>query len=218
MASILFADDERAIRDMTRRHLALAGHTCHLAESAAQARALLASQRIDAALLDVMMPGEDGFSLAPAFIERGIPVLFLTARTAVADRVYGLRLGADDYILKPFEPAELLARIEVILRRAPQGAYRDARLTLDPASRTVTLRGAPVALTALEFDLLALLVRHAGAAMSREKLLAQVWGWDYAGETRTVDVHVQRLRAKIGADAIQTIYKYGYRYAREDAP
>ena len=97
-------------------------------------------------------------------------------------------------------------------------SYADALLTLDETRRTVTLRGEPVALTALEFDLLALLVRNAGAAMSREKLLSQVWGWDYAGETRTVDVHIQRLRAKLGPDAIQTIYKYGYHYVRRDAP
>ena len=218
LASILFADDERAIRDMMKRTLALAGHTCHLAADAAQARELLHTHHIDIALLDIMMPGEDGFSLAPAFIERGIPVLFLTAKTAVADRVYGLRLGADDYILKPFEPAELLARIDVILRRVSCTCYADALLTLDETRRTVTLRGEPVALTALEFDLLALLVRNAGAAMSREKLLSQVWGWDYAGETRTVDVHIQRLRAKLGPDAIQTVYKYGYRYVRRDAP
>lgn len=214
MARILFADDEPAITLMLSRHLRLAGHECLIAPDGARARRLLEEQPVDIALLDVMMPGEDGFALAPAFLEKGIPVLFVTARTDVRDRVYGLRLGADDYILKPFEPAELLARIEVILRRAGKGVYRDALLTVDPSARTVTLRGEPVALTAMEFDLLALLVQNAGAAMSREKLLLQVWGWNYAGETRTVDVHVQRLRAKLGAQCIETVYKYGYRYVR----
>lgn len=214
MARILFADDEPAITLMLSRHLRLAGHECLIAPDGARARRLLEEQPVDIALLDVMMPGEDGFALAPAFLEKGIPVLFVTARTDVRDRVYGLRLGADDYILKPFEPAELLARIEVILRRAGKGVYRDALLTLDPSARTVTLRGEPVALTAMEFDLLALLVQNAGAAMSREKLLLQVWGWNYAGETRTVDVHVQRLRAKLSAQCIETVYKYGYRYVR----
>ncbi len=214
MARILFADDEPAITLMLSRHLRLAGHECLIAPDGAQARKLLEEAPIDIALLDVMMPGEDGFALAPAFLEKGIPVLFVTARTDVRDRVYGLRLGADDYILKPFEPAELLARIEVILRRAGKGVYRDALLTVDSTARTVTLRGEPVALTAMEFDLLALLTQNAGAAMSREKLLLQVWGWNYTGETRTVDVHVQRLRAKLGAQCIETVYKYGYRYVR----
>lgn len=214
MACILFADDEPMIRDMLRRHLQLAGHTCLTAQDGSEARKLLDEHAIDIALLDVMMPGEDGFSLAPAFLDKGIPVLFLTARTAVSDRVYGLRLGADDYILKPFEPAELLARIDVILRRSHKTSYRDAILSMDYHARTVQAHGESIVLTATEFDLLSVLTQNAGAAMSREKLLALVWGWDYVGETRTVDVHVQRLRAKLGADLIETVYKYGYRYVR----
>jgi DNA-binding response OmpR family regulator len=214
MACILFADDEVSIRDMLGRHLRLAGHTCLTAQDGAEARKLLEEYAIDVALLDIMMPGEDGFSLAPAFLEKGIPVLFLTARTAVSDRVYGLRLGADDYILKPFEPAELLARIDVILRRTRKNTYSDDLLTVDFSARTVLLRQEPVVLTAMEFDLLAQLVQCEGTVLSREKLLAQVWGWDYTGESRTVDVHVQRLRAKLGADLIETVYKRGYRYTR----
>lgn len=218
MARILLADDEPSIRAMLEAHLTLAGHTCLLCEDATQARAALELERLDVALLDVMMPGEDGFSLAQAFVERDIPVLFLTAKTAVDDRVRGLRLGADDYILKPFEPAELLARIDAILRRTATPVYRDALLTLDNAARTVTLSGMPITLTSLEFDLLSALTRNAGRAMSRERLLAQVWGYHYVGETRTVDVHVQRLRGKLGADAIETVYKYGYRYNRKEQP
>lgn len=114
--------------------------------------------------------------------------------------------------MKPFEPAELLARIDVILGRTQGGIYRDARLSLDEKARCVMLDGVPVALTALEFDLLALLVRRRDAALTREALLHQVWGYQYTGETRTVDVHIQRLRHKLGADAIETVYKYGYRY------
>lgn len=214
MACILFADDERSIRDMLARHLKLAGHVYLTAEDGIQARALLAQHEIDVALLDVMMPGEDGFSLAEAFVEKNIPVLFLTARTAVSDRVYGLRLGADDYILKPFEPAELLARIDVILRRTRKSCYQDAVLTIDFNAETVLLHGQPVPLTAMEYALLVQLVQNEGMVLSREKLLMQVWGWDYAGETRTVDVHVQRLRAKLGAGIIETVYKRGYRYTR----
>ena len=203
---------------MLEAHLTLAGHTCLLCEDAAQARTALERVKLDVALLDVMMPGEDGFSLVQAFVERDIPVLFLTAKTAVNDRVRGLRLGADDYILKPFEPAELLARIDAILRRTATPVYRDALLTLDDAARTVTLSGTPITLTSLEFDLLSALTRNAGRAMSREALLAQVWGYHYVGETRTVDVHIQRLRGKLGADAIETVYKFGYRYNRKEQP
>ncbi|MBE5778075.1 MAG: response regulator transcription factor [Clostridiales bacterium] len=216
MADILVADDEVMIREMLARHLKLAGHTCHMAADGTEARRLLSGQAIDVALLDVMMPGEDGFSLAQAFVEKSIPVLFLTARTAVSDRVYGLRLGADDYILKPFEPAELLARIDVILRRSRKNKYCDALLTVDFDARTVLLRGQAVSLTAMEFDLLARLLENEGAVMSREKLLSQVWGWEYTGETRTVDVHVQRLRAKLGGDTVETVYKRGYRYTRRN--
>ena len=214
MACILFADDELSIRDMLARHLKMAGHTCYTAKDGAEARAILAQHEIDIALLDIMMPGEDGFQLAPAFLEKSIPVLFLTARTAVSDRVYGLRLGADDYILKPFEPAELLARIDVILRRTKKNSYKDAILNIDYNAETVLLHGQLITLTAMEYALLAQLVQNEGCVFSREKLLAQVWGWDYMGETRTVDVHIQRIRAKMGADIIETVYKRGYRYTR----
>lgn len=212
MALILLCDDEPSIREMLQTHLVLAGHTCLCAADAREARELLASQTPEVALLDVMMPGEDGFSLGKSLVTQGVPVLFLTAKTAVADRVYGLRLGAEDYILKPFEPAELLARIDVILRRTQGGVYRDKRLALDEKARGVQLHGEAVQLTTLEFDLLALLVRRRDTALTREALLTQVWGYDYVGETRTVDVHIQRLRQKIGADAIETVYKFGYRY------
>ena len=212
MAQILLCDDEPSIREMLQAHLTLAGHTCLCAEDAREARALLASRTPDIALLDVMMPGEDGFSLGKHLVTLGVPVLFLTAKTAVQDRVYGLRLGAEDYILKPFEPAELLARIDVILRRTRGCVFRDKRLKLDEKARTVELNGSVVLLTALEFDLLTLLIRKRDTALTREALLSQVWGYDYVGETRTVDVHIQRLRQKIGADAIETVYKFGYRY------
>ena len=213
MAAVLFVDDEPSIREMLRRVLKLAGHTVLEASDAAQARELLSERTVDLALLDIMMPGEDGFSLAGDLIASGIPVLFLTARTAVADRVRGLRMGAEDYILKPFEPEELLARMEVILRRTQPKVFTSGSLTVDSAARKVTLNGNPVPLTATEFDLLALLTANAGAALSRDKILAAVWGWDYIGETRTVDVHVQHLRSKLGTDAIETVYKYGYRWA-----
>ena len=131
--------------------------------------------------------------------------------------MYGLRLGADDYIVKPFEPAELLARIEVILRRTTKPSYQDSLLAIDYQGRMVRSGGQPANLTVLEFDLLALLTQNAGQAFTREALLARVWGYDYIGETRTVDVHIQRLRKKLNTDRIETVYKYGYRYRGDPA-
>ena len=217
MAEILVVDDAPSIVSMLCMHLKLAGHECLCAGDAAQARALLRGHTPAVALLDVMLPGEDGFSLCAVFRQRGIPVIFLTAKTAVQDRVFGLRLGAEDYILKPFEPAELLARIDVILRRTAKPRYQDGLLTIDYLARTVQSRGKPVTLTVLEFDLLSQLTQSAGQALTREALLARVWGYDYAGETRTVDVHVQRLRKKLDTDRIETVYKYGYRYRGDGA-
>ena len=214
VADILIVEDEASIRQVLDMHLTLVGHACRCAQDAREAREMLAKQPPDMALLDIMLPGEDGFSLAHAFIECDVPVLFVTAKTAVADRVRGLQLGAYDYILKPFEPAELLARVENILRRTRREEQfaRFGALAVDFAARRVTKDGREVALTALEFDLLAMLVRRRTVAMSREELLAGVWGYDYAGETRTVDVHVQRLRSKIGAEYVETVYKFGYRF------
>ena len=212
MANILFVDDESAIRDMLKTVLKLAGHRPLEAADADQARQILQGQDADLALVDIMMPGEDGFSLARDLIASGIPVLFLTAKTAVQDRVRGLRMGAEDYVLKPFEPEELLARIDVILRRTQPKVYEEKNLRVDFDGRSVIARGKPVTMTMTEFDLLALLVRNAGAALSRDKILSSVWGWDFIGETRTVDVHIQHLRAKLGNNTIETIYKYGYRW------
>ena len=214
MANILIVEDDAAIRQVLGMHLELVGHSCMEAEDAAQARALIAQRSPDVALLDVMMPGEDGFSLGESLIAQGVPVLFVTAKTAVQDRVRGLRMGAQDYILKPFEPAELLARVENILRRTKkeETCFSCADLMIDFDARRVAQGGSEVQLTAMEFDLLAMLVRRRNMAMSREELLVGVWGYDYAGETRTVDVHIQRLRSKIGAAYIETVYKYGYRF------
>lgn len=214
MASVLIVEDEAAIRQVISMHLALVGHDVREAADSSQARAELEQGPVDLALLDVMLPGEDGFSLAQAFLAREIPVLFVTARTAVSDRVRGLTMGAQDYILKPFEPTELLARVENILRRTRREdkRLRCGALVIDFEARRVTLSGEETALTVLEFDLLAMLARRRNVAMSREELLCGVWGYDYAGETRTVDVHVQRLRSKIGAEYIETVYKYGYRF------
>ena len=217
MAKILIVEDEEAIRLVLSMHLSLVGYDVLTAGNAGAAREILAWEEIDLAVLDIMLPGEDGFSLGQGLIERGMPVLFLTAKTGLSDRVRGLRMGAQDYMLKPFEPAELLARVENILKRTKRedAAFACGELRIDFNARRVTLKGKEILLTALEFDLLALLARRRNVALSREELLAGVWGYDFVGETRTVDVHIQRLRAKIGSRYIETVYKYGYRFQTE---
>ena len=214
MASLLLVEDDASVRQVVTLQLSLVGYDVQAAEDAGQARRMLEEKTPDLAILDIMLPGEDGFSLAETMIERAIPVLFLTAKTAVCDRVRGLRMGAEDYMLKPFEPEELLARVENILRRTKkeQTRFVFGALEIDLPSRRVMKGGHEVALTALEFDLLAMLVRRNNVALSREALLSGVWGYTYQGETRTVDVHIQRLRGKIGAEYIETVYKYGYRF------
>ena len=214
MAHLLLVEDDASVRQIVTLQLSLVGYDVRAAEDAVQARRMLEEKTPDLAILDIMLPGEDGFSLAGTMMEQAVPVLFLTAKTAVSDRVRGLRMGAEDYMLKPFEPEELLARVENILRRTKKERTRFVcgTLVVDLPSRRVTKDGHEVALTALEFDLLAMLVRRSNVALSREALLSGVWGYAYQGETRTVDVHIQRLRGKIGAEYIETVYKYGYRF------
>jgi len=214
MADILIVEDEASIRQVLGMHLRLVGHQVCEAADAQQARLLIEEKAPDLALLDIMLPGEDGFSLGQFLIGWDVPVLFLTAKTSVPDRVRGLQMGAQDYILKPFEPAELLARVENILRRTKreETKFCCGELEIDFSARRVACAGQEVVLTTLEFDLLAMLARRRNVAMSRDELLIGAWGYDYAGETRTVDVHVQRLRSKIGAQYIETVYKYGYRF------
>lgn len=218
MSTLLIVEDEASIRRITGMHLSLVGHTVLQAEDAAQARAILTNHTPDLALLDIMMPGEDGFSLGKDLIAQDIPVLFLTAKVAVEERVRGLQMGAWDYILKPFEPAELLARVENILHRThkQEQCYATGDLVIDFDSRQVHKAGELLPLTSLEFDLLSVLVRRRNIAMSREELLSAVWGYDYVGETRTVDVHIQRLRSKIGNAYIETVYKFGYRFHEQN--
>ena len=217
METIFLVEDEPNIRRLTGMHLQLAGYSVAELEDAAAARDALRKESPALVLLDIMMPGEDGFSLGQDLINAGIPVIFLTAKTAVPDRVRGLRMGAHDYILKPFEPAELLARVENVLKRTlPESTvYERGDLRVNFETREVWRNGVSVSLTTLEFNLLKTLIEAGRTAMSREELLSAVWGYHYTGETRTVDVHVQRLRGKIGPDRIETIIRYGYRF-RED--
>jgi len=214
MAVILIVEDEPPINELLYRNLSLVGHTCLRAYDGAQALRHLESGGVDLILLDIMLPGISGTELIKLRPDPDVPVIFLTARVNLADRVEGLTLGADDYIVKPFETLEVVARVAAVLRRARRQetvfTLDDARVEL--ASREAYWKGEPVELTPQEFALLETLIRNRNLALSREKLLELAWGYDYAGDTRTVDVHIQKLRRKLGlTDRIKTVYKLGYR-------
>ena len=214
MAHILIVEDEEHIAQMIESTLSLGGYSCEICSDGAQAVERIFAGGFDLVLLDVMLPGLDGFSVMARVASQGTPVIFLSAMQQVADKVRGLHLGAEDYIAKPFEALELLARVEVALRRRGKGRavleYRG--ICQDLSSHTVTLNGKPVALSPKEFELLRVFLQNQDLALSRDKLLSLVWGYDFAGETRTVDIHVQRLRQKLGLSGkLVTLPRIGYR-------
>ena len=214
MAHILIVEDEEHIAQMIEATLSLGGYSCEICSDGAQAVERIFAGGFDLVLLDVMLPGLDGFSVMERVASQGTPVIFLSAMQQVADKVRGLHLGAEDYIAKPFEALELLARVEVALRRRGKGRevleYRG--ICQDLSSHTVTLNGKPVALSPKEFELLRVFLQNQDLALSRDKLLSPVWGYDFAGETRTVDIHVQRLRQKLGLSGkLVTLPRIGYR-------
>jgi len=212
MARILVVEDEPGISGLIMKNLTLVGHRCEAAFDADQALVRASANQFDLVLLDVLLPGASGFDLLPQL--GGAPVIFVTALGALPDRLRGLDIGADDYIVKPFEALELIARVHAVLRRTMKD---DDNLTLgdvsiDFAGRTVTKSGNPVEMTPQEFALLETLVVNRNIAMSRDQLLERAWGYDFAGGTRTVDSHIQHLRAKLDwDDVIKTVYKLGYR-------
>jgi len=225
MASILIVEDDRDIADLVGHALRKAGHEPVFAVTGQEALTRAHEQKPAAIVLDLMLPGLDGLQVCRAL--RGaeetaaIPIIMVTARGEESDRVTGLELGADDYVTKPFSPRELVARVTALLRRshlsaAPAGPlvrYRD--VTVDSARHQVTANGEDVRLTAKEFLLLEYLLRRRGRVVSREQLLTDVWGYQYTGGTRTVDVHIRRLREKIPllASAIETVKQFGYKLA-----
>ena len=191
-----------------------AGYLCVCAEDGVQAADLLEERQFDLVLLDVMLPGIDGFELMDYIRPLGIPVIFLTAKTDVNDKVKGLRLGAEDYLTKPFEILELLARVETVLRRYGKEArlLRFEDVEADTLSRTVRKAGIPVKLTVKEYELLLLFLRNPGIALFRDRIYQLVWGGEYSGDSRTVDLHVQRLRKKLQWEGkLFAVYKIGYR-------
>lgn len=213
MAYILVAEDEQAINDLIYKNLKLVGHTVEQAFDGAQALEKINENTYDLVLLDIMMPELSGLEVKK-LIPKEIPVMFVTAKHSVSDQLIGLGLGADDYITKPFDILVLLARVENILRRTKKNStvfnIKDCRIDLN--SRTVDKNGEEIVLTLQEFNLLEALVLNRNFALSREKLLQLAWGFDYMGDTRTVDVHIQKLRKKLDLHTeIATVYKYGYR-------
>jgi two-component system phosphate regulon response regulator PhoB len=226
--TVLLVEDERDIADLVRYHVEKAGmRFVHAADGGAALR-LARAERPDVALLDLMLPGLDGLEVCRQLrrdaVTRRLPIIMLTARGEEVDRVVGLELGADDYVVKPFSPRELLARIRAVLRRveaaepAPAGRATGA-LHVDEARHAVAVGGRPVELTAKEFGLLVALMRADGRVLNREQLLEAVWGYANAAEieSRTVDVHVRRLRAKLGPEArrVVTVKSVGYRFDGE---
>lgn len=214
MLRILIVEDEKPIAELIRLSLTGAGYRCEWAGDGLEAADRIEHENWDLILLDVMLPGADGFELMEFIRPREIPVIFLTARGSVADRVKGLKLGADDYLVKPFEVIELLARVETVLRRYHKldRKIEVGGLSIDVVSRTVTRDGAEIALTKKEFELLLLFARNPGIALYRETIYERVWESDYMGDSRTVDLHVQRLRKKVGwEDRLRAVYKIGYR-------
>ncbi len=212
MARILVVEDEETIRNLICWNLELVGHSSSSAADGWEAKRMLENQQFDLILLDVMLPGIDGFRLAEYC--SGTPVMFVTAKDEIQDKMRGFQAGAEDYLVKPFEIVELLARIHVILRRngADESGIRIGDVRIDMTSRVVYREGVEMELTPQEYELFEALVRNRNIALSREKLLELAWGFDYEGDTRTVDVHIQKLRQKLGLEkAIKTVYKVGYR-------
>lgn len=215
MLQILVVEDERPISNLIRMNLTRAGYDCTCVYDGLAAVDALDEKPFDLVLLDIMLPGADGYEVMEYIAPLEIPVIFLTAKASVVDRVKGLRMGADDYLTKPFEIIELLARVESVLRRyhKTEQVLTEGALVIDTASRTVTKNGETISLTKKEFDLLLLFVRNKNIALYRETIYERIWGGEYMGDSRTVDLHVQRMRKKAGLEEqIQTVYKVGYRY------
>jgi two-component system alkaline phosphatase synthesis response regulator PhoP len=224
---ILVVDDEADLSKLVAHHLQKEGFEPLCVSNGSDALKVVAKQPVSLVILDVMMPGEDGLQVCRKLRAKeetaSLPILFLTARDEESDKVIGLELGADDYVTKPFSPKELMARVKALLRRSerketpPAGyAYRD--LVMDVARHEVRVSEKKVTLTAKEFSLLEHLLKSRGKVLTRDHLLNTVWGYDYFGTTRTVDVHIRRLREKIPllADAIETVPSLGYKLIDEE--
>ena len=219
-ARILVIEDEMSINDLLCMNLEIAGYeTVGYLDGNEAYEAIIQDHAFQCALVDIMLPGRDGYSLLPKLKQYEIPVIFLTAKGDIASKIKGLKDGAEDYIVKPFETVELLARIEVVLRRKHKSNntihYGDITMNID--EHTVKKGDDYVSLTPKEFDILAFFLQNQDIALTRERLLATVWGYEFMGETRTVDIHVQQIRKKMGLhNKLVTIPKLGYRLERNN--
>ena len=214
MIKILIVEDEEPISDLIRMNLVKAGYSCVCAFDGNEAADIISQERFDLILLDIMLPGIDGYELLAYIKTMEIPVIFITAMGELNQRVQGLRAGADDYITKPFEIVEMLARVETVLRRyhKTEDVLQVENVTIDIPSRVVLQDGKQILLTMKEFELLLLFVRNKNIALYRETIYENVWESNYLGDSRTVDLHVQRLRKKLGWEGkIKSVYKVGYR-------
>ncbi len=213
MAKILIVEDERPIRNLISKNLTLVGHDCVSAGDGAEAIRIIERESFDLMLFDIMLPCVSGFELIKH--ANGTPVIFVTAKDGINDRLKGLSLGADDYIIKPFEMQELLLRVRAVLRRTKRDEKRLSfdDIEIDFSAKTVYKNNREIELTPKEYALIETLVLNRNIALSREKLISLVWGYDYEGDTRTVDVHIRQIRAKLGLkDRLKTLYKTGYRF------
>ncbi len=214
MIKILVVDDEQSICDLIDLNLSSAGYHCTCVQDGMDAINIIEKDAFDLILLDVMLPGADGYDVMEYIRPFGIPVIFITAKHEVRDRVKGLKLGADDYLVKPFEVVELVARVEAVLRRynKAEQTVTAGDVVVDVEARRVTKAGQPVVLTNKEFGLLLLFVKNKNVALFRETLYEKVWEGEYFGDSRTLDLHVQRLRRKLGWEHnLVAVYKVGYR-------
>ncbi|MFZ5647155.1 MAG: response regulator transcription factor [Bacillota bacterium] len=225
-ANLLVVDDEIKIRELLGAYLQREGFTVDEAGDGLEAMDKIKGQQYDAVILDLMMPGMDGLELCREIRKSSdVPVIMLTAKGDEIDRILGLELGADDYMVKPFSPRELVARVKAILRRVKKGEpagkeevhFDGGDLIINENSRLVMVCGEPVNLTPKEYDLLVCLARHPGRVFTREQLLRQVWGYDFYGEARTVDTHITRLKGKIARvredkQYIATVWGMGYKF------
>lgn len=231
--TILVVDDETTVREVVRKYLEHDGYRVIEAETGGQALAYLRDHRPDLIVLDLMLPEIDGFSITHSVrdsegssvlsVDHDIPIIILTARTSELDRIAGFELGADDYVVKPFSPRELSARVRAVLRRSSVTNTEDEKpitagsLMIDPRSREVRMGERMIVLTAKEFDLLYFLARHPRQVFTRSQLLDQLWGYEFYGDESTVTVHIRRLREKIEANPsqpaiIQTVWGVGYKF------
>ena len=218
MATILIAEDEKEMREILADCMRRGGHACITAEDGIEAVMALKNHAVDLAILDIMMPHLDGFSVCRIAREmNSVQILFLTAKSDENDKLKGYEYGADDYMTKPFSPKILLAKVNALLRRAgniPQDALQAGTLILYPSSRQVTVNGMEAELTHKEFEMLRLFMQNKNQVFSREQLLNRVWGYDYEGNTRTVDTHIKTLRQKLGSEGhhIVTLIRSGYKF------